>query len=626
MVDLIPRQHLFGNPTRYGHQISPDGKRLAWVAPLDGVLNIWSAPLDDLDAAVPVTRDRRRAVDTFGFAYDGRHLLYVQDADGDENFHVFAADLESGAHRDLTPYPGIAAGIVGMSRIVRNRVLLALNDRDARFHDLHSVDLATGERQLVVQNPGFVGFLIDETYAVRFAAENRRDGSSNLLIREGETWKRWLTFSAEDARGSGAENLNTAGNLLFCRDSRGRDTAALTQIDLESGALRTLAAHDEADIGTVLLDIESREPIAYSVTHARRSWHVLDERFREDFSFLEGQGLGDYYPSSRSEDDKFWIVVTFSDTRIGEALLYDRTAKTLRPLGSARPELDGAPLAPMHPSVIRSRDGLDLVSYLTRPLGADGPGPMVLLVHGGPWARDGFGFDPMHQWLANRGYAALSVNFRSSTGFGKTFLNAGDGEWGRAMDDDLLDAVAWAVAEGVADPKRVAIMGGSYGGYATLMGLARNPDTYACGIDLVGPSNLETLVRTIPPYWEAMRAQLHRAIGDPDTEAGMTLIRERSPVYFADRIRAPLMIVQGANDPRVKQAESDQMIAALERGGIPVTYLLYPDEGHGLVRPANRLAFFARAEAFLARHLGGLCEPIQESEATGSSVQVLREG
>ena len=626
MVDLIPREHLFGNPTRYGHQLSPDGRRLAWVAPFEGVLNVWTASLDRLDAAVPVTRDRRRAVDSFAFAYDGRHLLYVQDADGDENFHVFAADLDSGEHRDLTPYPGIAAGIVGLSQRVRDRVLLALNDRDPRFHDLHSVDLATGERRLVTENPGFVGFLVDEDYAVRFAVRAPADGSSELLIRDGEGWAPWLTFPAEDARASGPENLDAAGAALFCRDSRGRDTAALTRIDLATGQTQVIAAHDEADIGAVLRDAETHEPVAYSVTHARRRWHVLDARFRDDFAFLDAQGLGDWSPASRSEDDTLWIVVARSDTRIGEAALYDRRAKTLRPLGSARPELDGAPLSAMHPAVIRSRDGLDLVSYLTRPLDAQGPGPLVLLVHGGPWARDTFGFDPMHQWLANRGYSALSVNFRSSTGFGKSFLNAGDGEWGRAMDDDLSDAVAWAIAEGVADPARVGILGGSYGGYATLMALARNPHIYACGVDLVGPANLETLLRTIPPYWEALRAQFHRAIGDPDTEAGRALIRERSPVHHAERIRVPLMIVQGANDPRVKQAESDQMAEAMTRGGIPVTYLLFPDEGHGLVRPENRLAFFIRAEAFLARHLGGRCEPVREGEAAGNSMQVVREG
>lgn len=626
MVDLIPREHLFGNPTRYGHQISPDGRRLGWVAPYEGVLNIWSAPIDDLDAAAPVTTDRRRGIDAYAFAYDGRHLLYVQDADGDENHHLYAVDLTTGERRDLTPIPGIAAAIVGLSRIVRDRVLVAINDRDPRFHDIHSVDLATGARSLVVENPGFAGFLIDERYAVRFAFRNLPDGSSQLIARDGANWKPWLTFPPEDARVSGAENLDAAATALFCRDSRGRNTAALTRIDLASGETRVLAAHEEADIGAVLQDVETHEPVAYSVTHARKSWHVLDPRFADDFAFLETQGLGDWYPASRTEDDALWIVVARADTRVGEAAIYDRRAKSLRSLGSARPELEGAPLAPMRPSIIRSRDGLDLVSYLTRPLDAQGPGPLVLLVHGGPWARDSFGFDGIHQWLANRGYAALSVNFRSSTGFGKAFLNAGDREWGRRMDDDLSDAVAWAVAQGVADPARVAIMGGSYGGYATLMALTRNPEAYACGIDLVGPANLETLIRTIPPYWEAMRAQLHRAIGDPDTEEGMALIRERSPVYFADRIKAPLLIVQGANDPRVKKDESDQMVAAMERGGIPVTYLLFPDEGHGLVRPANRLAFFARAETFLARHLGGRCEPIREAESSGTSMQVVREG
>ncbi|MCY1644868.1 S9 family peptidase [Methylorubrum sp. SL192] len=626
MVDLIPRAHLFGNPTRYGHQISPDGRRLGWVAPHEGVLNIWSAPIDDLDAAVPVTTDRRRGIDAYAFAYDGRHLLYVQDADGDENHHLYAVDLTTGERRDLTPIPGIAAAIVGLSRIVRDRVLVAINDRDPRFHDLHSIDLATGERSLVIENPGFAGFLIDERYAVRFAFRNLPDGSSQLIAPDGANWKPWLTFPPEDARVSGAENLDAAGTALFCRDSRGRNTAALTRIDLATGETCVLAAHEEADIGAVLQDAETHEPVAYSVTHARKSWHVLDPRLTDDFAFLETQGLGDWYPASRTEDDALWIVVARADTRVGEAAIYDRQAKTLRSLGSARPELEGAPLAPMSPAVIRSRDGLDLVSYLSRPLDAQALGPLVLLVHGGPWARDSFGFDGLHQWLANRGYAALSVNFRSSTGFGKAFLNAGDREWGRRMDDDLSDAVAWAVEQGVADPARVAIMGGSYGGYATLMALTRNPGSYACGIDLVGPANLETLVRTIPPYWEAMRAQLHRAIGDPDTEEGMALIRERSPVYFADRIKAPLLIVQGANDPRVKQAESDQMVAAMERGGIPVTYLLFPDEGHGLVRPANRLAFFARAEEFLARHLGGRCEPIREDESAGTSMQVVREG
>ena len=627
MVELIPRRHLFGNPVRASYRISPDGRRLSWLAPVDGVLNVWVGPVEDPEAGAPVTRDERRGIVFYGWTYDGRTLVYVQDRDGDENHHVHAVDLDTGTARDLTPIDGVAAQVAAVSRIVRGRILVALNDRDPRYHDLHSVDLATGERALVQENPDFAGFVVDEHYAARLAVRPHPDGAMELLRRDGTGWTSWTTFSPEDARVSGADHLDASGRVLFCRDSRGRDTAALTRVALDTGVSTLLAEDAGADIGAVIGDVETFEPIAYAVNRERLRWHALDGRARDDIAYLDAQPIGDWQLASRTEDDRTWLIVADSDTRPARTYLYDRTARTLRSLGSARPDLDGAPLAPMRALTIRSRDGFDLVCYLTRPLdAADEPGPLVLVVHGGPWARDAFGYNATHQWLANRGYAALSVNFRGSTGFGKAFVNAGDREWGRRMDDDLLDAVAWAVAEGVADPRRIAIMGGSYGGYATLAALTRNPDTYACGIDIVGPSNLETLLRTIPPYWEAARAQLTRAIGDPDTQEGMALIRERSPVHAADRIRSPLLIVQGANDPRVRRDESDQMAAAMAANGIPVTYLLFPDEGHGFVRPANRIAFHARAEAFLARHLGGRAEPDQPGETDGTMLVVVRDG
>ncbi|XYD10907.1 S9 family peptidase [Methylobacterium sp. NMS12] len=625
MPDLIPRAHLFGAPVRASFRISPDGAQLSWLAPDAGVLNLWVGPVDEPERGRFVTADRGRGIQFYTWAQDGRHLLYLQDAGGDENQHVYAVDSRDGTVRDLTPFPGVAAAIIRISRTITDRVLIALNDRDLRFHDLYSVEIATGARTLIQENPGFLGFVTDRHYGVHLASRNAPDGSQEVLRRDGPDWIPWLTLPAEDARGSGPDRVNAAGTDLFLYDSRGRDTAALVRVDLATGARTVLAAHDEADIGGVLYDIETEEPLAYAVTHARQRWHVLDARVRDDIAFLDGQNLGDWYVVDRTRDDRIWLVVGDADTRSGVTGLYDRRARTLRRLGSARPLLDAAPLAPMRATVIRSRDGLDLVSYLSRPLGADGPGPLVLLVHGGPWGRDAFGFNAEHQWLANRGYAALSVNFRASLGFGKAFVNAGDREWGGRMDDDLLDAVAWAVAEGIADPARVGIMGTSYGGYATLAALARNPDTYACGIDVVGPANLETLLRTVPPYWEAFRAQLIRAIGDPDTAEGLDLMRARSPVHRAGRIRAPLLIAQGANDPRVKQAESDQMVAALDANGIPVTYLLFPDEGHGFVRPVNRLAFYARAEAFLARHLGGRAEPPDPAAEAGHSLRVVRD-
>jgi dipeptidyl aminopeptidase/acylaminoacyl peptidase len=362
------------------------------------------------------------------------------------------------------------------------------------------------------------------------------------------------------------------------------------------------------------------------VNYDRVRYVALDPAIRPDLDFLAAADIGDWSITSRTDDDSLWLVTGQSDIAPGAAYLYDRSAKTLEKLFDARPALAGAPLARMHPKIIKSRDGLNLVSYLTLPPGAAGPAPLILFVHGGPWARDAFGYHPYHQWLANRGYGVLSVNFRSSTGFGKSFINAGDHQWGAAMDDDLLDAVDWAITEGIADPDRIAIMGGSYGGYATLAGMTRNPARYACGVDIVGPANLETLMATIPPYWEGFRAQLIKALGDPDTDAGKTLLQDRSPVHRAGAIARPLLIGQGANDPRVKQAESDQMVAAMKANQIPVTYVLFPDEGHGFARPENNIAFNAITEQFLATHLGGRAEPFGPTELSDSTAQILEGG
>ena len=494
------------------------------------------------------------------------------------------------------------------------------------------MDLATGELTLVEQNPGVAGFIADEQYRPHFALKVAADGARQVLRRGPEegnigSWSEWIRFDPEDSRNSGPTHLNRDGTALFLRDSRGRDTAALTRLDLVTNETRVLAADPRADVGGTLSDPDTGEPLAWSVTVERTERHALDPRIQPDLDFLDSQDLGEWGLGSRTEDDRLWVIGGGSDTRPGVAYLYDRGKRTLSKLYDSRPELAGAPLVPMRPVTIQSRDGLDLVCYLTRPEGADAdagaPGPMVLLVHGGPWARDGFGFNAYHQWLANRGYSVLSVNFRGSTGFGKAFVNAGDKEWGRRMDDDLLDAVDWAIGEGVADPARIAIMGGSYGGYAVLAGMTRNPERYACGIDIVGPSNLETLIATIPPYWEAVRAELIKSIGDPATPEGLALLRERSPLHQAGRISRPLLIAQGANDPRVKQAESDQMVAAMRANGIPVTYILFPDEGHGFARPENSIAFNAGAEAFLARYLGGRSEPITPEEIGASTMQVL---
>jgi dipeptidyl aminopeptidase/acylaminoacyl peptidase len=369
---------------------------------------------------------------------------------------------------------------------------------------------------------------------------------------------------------------------------------------------------------------------AYSVNYLTTEWRALNPGTRAEFDFLKSKLPGQLAVTSRSDDDRIWTIGQDTVTAPTTLWLYDRKARTLTKLFTTRPELEGAPLQAMHPVEIKTRDGHTEVSYLTLPPGSDANGdgkpdkpvPLVLLVHGGPWGRDAYGINGLHQWLANRGYAVLSPNFRASTGFGKAWVNAGDMQWGRKMHDDLLDAVDWAVKGKVTTADKVAIMGGSYGGYATLVGMAFTPDAFACGVDIVGPSNLNTLLKTIPPYWQSVRSQFVRSIGDPDTAEGQALLKERSPLTKAADIRRPLLIGQGKNDPRVNKAESDQIVDAMKAKGIPVTYILFPDEGHGFARPQNNLAFYATTEHFLQKCLGGRAEPFGQAFA-GSSIQVL---
>jgi dipeptidyl aminopeptidase/acylaminoacyl peptidase len=382
-------------------------------------------------------------------------------------------------------------------------------------------------------------------------------------------------------------------------------------LDVASGDLSILAAREDVDVGGALFEAGgalfqpvTRKLQAVAFARHRTEWELLDESVRPDFEALREVEAGDLWIASRTNDDACWIAAYVRDAGSTRYYLYNRAAREATFLFSARPEIDACALAPMQPVDIAARDGLVLPSYLTLPLGVEARGlPLVLDVHGGPWARDSWGYDPHAQWFANRGYACLQVNFRGSTGFGKAFTHAGDHEWGGKMLDDLVDAVEWAVDKGIADPGRLAIFGGSYGGYATLSALAFRPDVFACGVDIVGPSNLITLLQSIPPYWEPLRKVFDNRLGHLERDADF--LKSRSPLFSVDRITKPLLIAQGANDPRVAQAESEQMVNALREAGKPVEYMLFPDEGHGFARPENRLKFYAAAEDFLAKYLGG---------------------
>jgi dipeptidyl aminopeptidase/acylaminoacyl peptidase len=629
-VELIPREALFGNPERTALRISPDGRSLSWLAPVDGVLNVFVAPADDPSKARAVTQDRGRGIRQYFWSYRPDTLLYVRDTGGDEDFHLFAVDVASGQARDLTPFPKTRAVMVGVSHEVPDTVMVGMNDRDPAWHDLYRVELASGERTLVEQNTRQIAnYLVDARYAVRMAARSRPDGGMDLLARDASgDWSVSETIPFGDVLTTRPLGYTQDGGTLYMIDSRDRNTAALYATDTASGE-RTLVFEDpRADIGDALTEPRSGRVQAASSNYLREEWTVLDPALRADFEALRALGPGEVSVVSRTLDDRHWIVAYSAAEQPVTYYRYDNADNRATRLFSTRPALDGKPLVPMWPQEIRARDGNTLVSYLSLPRAADPDGdgkpdravPMVLLVHGGPWARDEYGYSSFDQWLANRGYAVLSVNYRGSTGFGKAFVNAADGEWAGKMHDDLIDAVAWAVEQGVTTPDKVAIMGGSYGGYATLVGLTFTPDTFACGVDIVGPSNLETLLNTIPPYWASYFEQFARRVGDPRTEAGRNLLNERSPLNHVDRIRKPLLIGQGANDPRVKQSESDQIVQAMSKAEIPVTYVLFPDEGHGFARPENAMAFNAVAEGFLAECLGGRAQPI--GDFAGSSIQV----
>ena len=618
---LIPRQVLFSNPKKAYARVSPDGTHIAFLAPLNEVLNIWIAPVNNLDAVKAVTEDKHRGIRSFSWAHTSQHILYSTDKDGDENFHVYVVNINNSEVKDLTPMENIAARVQGISDKFPDEVLIAINNRDPCLHDLYRVNIVSGQIDLLQENPGFAGFINDDDFSVRFAVGYSEEADQLIVAPDGEKgWKPYLTISSLDALATRIAGFNHTGDKLYLIDSRNRNTAALKVIDLNTGDENLIAENEHADIGEILLHPKTKEIDAVSFTYTEQQWQFIHDEIAEDFSYLAGISGGEIRITSRSSDDKLWTVAYTKDDGPIQIYLYDRRERKAQFLFCSDDRLASQPLAKMHSVIIESRDKLKMVSYLTLPVQSDSnydgkPDtalPMVLLVHGGPWGRDSWGYNAMHQLLANRGYAVLSVNFRGSTGFGKHFINAADGEWGAKMHDDLLDAVDWAVNNKIADKDKIAIMGGSYGGYAALIGLTKTPDVFACAVDFVGPSNLVTLLENPPPYWMPVMSVMKQRVGDWTCDEGRKFLESRSPLFMADKIRRPLLIGHGKHDPRVKQSESEQMVEAMNARNIPVTYVLFSEEGHGFVRPENRIAFNAIAEQFLARCLGGHCEPIND--------------
>jgi dipeptidyl aminopeptidase/acylaminoacyl peptidase len=616
---LIPREILFGNPERSNPQISPDGKYLTYLAPdKDNVMQLWVRTRYGKDDR-RLTDEKKRGVFHYTWLYDGEHLVFAQDNDGDENWQIHLVDIASGAERNLTPYKGVQSLLVALEPKFPREMLVAMNLRNRSFHDVYRINITTGETLMVNRNGGRqVWWAADGNFKIRIGAT-----LAGVIIRDAEK-SPWRTLRrAQPGETGGFYGFSRDEKTFYKRGTPDENTSALLAIDLAAGK-ETVLAHDLAyDVEHVLVHPATKEVQAVAFYRDKLEWQAVDPGIADDLARLKQLQRGEFTlvhppyfsPITTSESlgrrdlqDKIWIVSYESDDGAIRHYAYDRASKTSTLLFGERPKLESLRLASMQPISYESRDGLTLHGYLTLPVGVPAKNlPAVLLVHGGPWLRDRWGYYDTVQWLANRGYAVLQVNYRGSAGYGRKFIAASFKEWGGKMHDDLVDGVSWLVRNGVADSKRFAIMGASYGGYATFVGLTFTPDLFAAGVSRVGISNLVSQHDTAPAYWKPWGPMWARRVGDPKTE--QELLKSRSPLFFVDRIKAPLLIAHGRNDVRVVAAESEQMVEAMRKANKAVEYVIYEDEGHRLLRAENKFHFYAKAEEFLAKHLGGRFEP-----------------
>ncbi len=615
---IIPRKVLFGNPDKARVSLTHDGKYILYIAPKDGVLNIWLAPSDDISKAEAITHDKGRGIWSYAKAYNNKNILYTQDFNGDENDRIYSYNIATKETKLLTPERGVKAGIAGVSYKTPNEILIYLNERNPEYFDIYKLNLDTLEKELIYKNDRFTDYVTDENLNLRFGSLLDKDGAVEYYeLRDGEP-KLYTKISMEDSFNTSILGFDASGEILYMLEGRNRNTSALKAITLATGSEEILAEDSKADIGLFTVHPTKQTPQAVSIDYDRVSYKILDKDIEDDIKYLQALDRGDLIINSRTLDDKIWIVAYMADNAPVKYYKYDRANKKAEFLFTNRKELEQYNLAKMIPVIIKSRDGLDLVSYITFPNDVkldennipDKKVPLILNVHGGPWVRDSWGYNPEHQWLANRGYTVLSINYRGSTGFGKDFLNAGNLEYAGKMHTDLIDGVNWAIKNNIVDSDKVCIMGGSYGGYATLVGLTMTPDIFACGVDVVGMSNLLTHVQSKAPYMTPLLSIYKTRIGPWDTEEEKEFLRQKSPINFVDNIKKPLFIAQGAHDVRVVQAESEQIVNSMKAKHIPVVYALYKDEGHGFAKPSNRISYYALAEQFLAKILKGRAEAI----------------
>ncbi|WP_043633789.1 S9 family peptidase [Nonomuraea candida] len=608
-VPLIPRALLFGNPVYLAPGLSPDGTRLRFLAPDEGVLNVWAGPADAPDEAKPVTRDRGRGIRSAGFCHDDRTLYYLRDRDGDESWRLYLVDLETGAERCVTPFEGVQTRVLAHNSRHPGTMLIGLNRERPELHDVYRLDLATGDLTRIAANPGYLSWEIDTDLRVRGGTAMNPDGSLTVHLTPpgADEPVPWLEVPREDAMGTRIAGYARDGRTIYLLSSIGANATRLYSVDAGTGRRVLLAEDPVYDVKSLEVDPVHRLPQAVLFGRDRDERMFLDAAYERAVTRLGARlaelGVHGELDIDRSErGDRRWVVAVVACDGPVRYYVYDRHDDRLRFLFSHQPELERYRLAEMEPFVFAARDGVEVHGYVTWPPGVERRDlPAVVNVHGGPWWRNSWCFDEEAQFLANRGYACVQVNFRGSVGYGKEFHNLGAKQWGAGMHTDLLDAVAFLAGRGAVDPARVAIMGCSYGGYAALAGAAFTPRAFACAIDLCGPSNLLTLLAGGASYRRAVDSFMHAHVGDPETERD--LLWERSPLSRAGDITIPLLIVQGANDVRVPRQEAEQIVAALRAKGVPHEYLLFENEGHGLLRPENRETYYAAVERFLAEHL-----------------------
>lgn len=615
---LIDRELFFGDPEIAGGQLSPDGKFIAFIKPLDGTRNVWVKRTDEpFEKARPVTADTKRPIPGYFWSEDGKFILFVQDQGGDENYNVYAVDPAASPAagqkvppaRNLTEAKGVRAFIYDTPETDPDTLYVGLNDRDPAWHDLYKVKISTGERTLLRQNTErLTGWVFDLKDQLRLATRSAENGDTEVLRVDAGGFKK--VYSCSVFESCGPVQFHKDGKRVYMVTNKGDvDLIRLVLFNPETGQEELVEADplNRVDLAAPFFSDRTDELIGTVYVDDKLRIYFRDKAFEADYELLRKRLPGkQVFLGSGTEDESLFLVSAASDTEPGETYLFDRKSKKVTLQYRIREKLQRQHLAEMKVIRYKSSDGLEIPAHLTLPKGVPAKNlPLIVVPHGGPWARDSWGYHPHAQFLANRGYAVLQPNFRASTGYGKKFLNAGNQEWGQKMQDDITWGVKHLIAEGVADPKRVGILGGSYGGYATLAGLAFTPDVYAAGVSIVGPSNLITLLESIPPYWESIRKIFTERMGDPATPEGRAQLERQSPLNSANKIKSPLLVIQGANDPRVKKAESDQIVVALRERGFPVEYIVAPDEGHGFARPVNNMAMFAAAEKFLAKHLGG---------------------